>query len=124
MIQGVPPPIQRAFRGADEIVSQEEKLWRERAARMTLDALGYTNKVGKREKLSAEHNAIVKYARRWFRGLYSGLEDPTLVDNAEATFDFANVLFVEVRDAVLAAKPILMREDHDRKRSSALQKRL
>jgi len=58
MITTVPVPIKKAFRVAPPPVSGEERLWRERAARMTLDALGYTNLTVK----PPEHNEAVRYA--------------------------------------------------------------
>lgn len=95
-ITTVPMPIKKAFRDASPTVSCEERLWRERAARMTLDALGYTNLTVKPH----EHNTTVRYARRWFR---FGLLD----DSAEATFDAAEVRVAPVRAAVLDEDPIL-----------------
>ena len=72
-------------------------MWRERAARMTLDALGHTNLTVKPHR----HNDAVRYARRWFRGLYAYHPDEKLVDNAEATFECAGVDFETVKKYVL-----------------------
>lgn len=82
-------------------------MWRERAARMTLDALGYTNLTRKID----EHNDAIVYARRWFSGVYDNHEDPKRVDNALATFDCAGLEdhFEIVRDCVLSRRVSLMR---------------
>ena len=101
--------IKKIFNQAEEPVSGEESLWRERAARLTLDALGHTSLVSKPLK----HNTAVRYARRWFRGIYSNHPDPKQVDNAAATFDEAGVLFNEVRDTVLAFNPLVFQDKED-----------
>lgn len=106
-IAEIPDTIKRAFRNAEEPFTQEEQLWRERAARMTLDALGYTNLTIK----PWDHNEVVRYARRWFRQMYAYSDDPKKVDNAEATFDFAGIMFKSVRDAVLKMNPKLIEDD-------------
>lgn len=107
MITTVPDSIKRAFRMADTATSGEERLWRERAARMTLDALGHTNLTVKPH----EHNEAVRYARRWFRGFYEDAPEP---DSALGTFDFAGVVFSDVKKAVLAMDPIIFEpEDAD-----------
>ena len=106
MITTVPAPVKKAFRVAEEAVTGEERLWRERAARMTLDALGHTNLTVKPH----EHNEAVRYARRWFRGLYLAGPEP---DDPQGTFDSAGVLFEEVRDTVLATPPIIFEPDDD-----------
>lgn len=108
MIPGIPDKITKAFfRNADKPKSAEEDLWRQRAARMVLDALGYTNLTVK----PREHNSTVRHARRFFRGMYDDHPDPKKVDNPLATFDCAGVCFPDVRDAVLRTTPILMEED-------------
>ena len=108
MITTVPAPVKKAFRSAEPAVTGEERLWRERAARLTLDALGHTNLTVKPH----EHNEAVRYARRWFRGIYDdpGAAEP---DSAEGTFDGAGVLFEPVRAAVLAEDPIIFEPDED-----------
>ncbi len=79
-------------------------MWRERAARMTLDALGHTNLTMKHVR----HNEAVRYARRWFRGMYEDHEDVKQTDSPTATFDAGGLIgFREVRDAVLAVDPFL-----------------
>jgi hypothetical protein len=93
-------PIKKAFRMAEPAASGEERLWRERAARMTLDALGHTNLTVKPN----EHNEAVRYARRWFRGIYLGAPES---DDPQATFDAAAILFSSVREAVLDTDPII-----------------
>ena len=82
---------------AEEAASGEERLWRERAARMTLDSLGHTNLTVKPH----EHNATVRYARRWFRGLFDH------ADSAVNTFDAAGVILDTVKKEVLAMDPII-----------------
>ena len=111
MIKAVPMSVKNVFRTAEEASTPEERLWRERAARMTLDALGYTNLTVK----PWEHNEAVRYARRWFRGMF---EDGPDSDSATATFDSASVLFVTVRDAVLAETPVIL-EEPDREQVSS-----
>lgn len=106
MITTVPMPVKKAFRMAETPACGEERLWRERAARMTLDALGHTNLTVKPH----EHNAAVRYARRWFRGFYDDAPEP---DNAPATFDFAGVVFDDVKKAVLATDPIVFEPEED-----------
>lgn len=108
MITTVPLPVKKAFRLADEPTCGEERLWRERAARMTLDALGHTNLTVKPH----EHNAAVRYARRWFRGFYNDLEGDAN-DNAPATFDFAGIVFDDVKRVVLATDPIIFEPEND-----------
>jgi hypothetical protein len=108
MITTVPRPIKRAFWTAEETVTGEERLWRERAARMTLDALGHTNLTMK----PLDHNNTVRYARRWFRQIYASSEVPE-EDDAEATFWCAGIVFDTVRNAVLAESPILFEPGDD-----------
>lgn len=78
---------------------------------MTLDALGHTNLTMKKKR----HNEAVRYARRWFRGIYEGVCDTDVgTDSAIDTFDAANLTgFAEVRDAVLAVVPILFPDEKD-----------
>lgn len=101
-ISTVPAPIKKAFRTAEDPLCGEERLWRERAARMTLDALGHTNLTVKPH----DHNAAVRYARRWFRGMIN-------TDGAPETFDAAGVVFGPIRTAVLATSPILFDPEED-----------
>lgn len=104
VIEDIPPCIQKVFNSAPRSTTPEERLWRERAARMTLDALGYTNLTTKKKR----HNEAVRYARRWFRGLYMDHPDVKGTDDPEGTFDAANLTgFAQVRDASLAAEPFL-----------------
>jgi hypothetical protein len=103
MIPSVPADIKKDFRTAPDTYFPEERLWRERAARMTLDALGHTNLTVKPK----EHNEAVKYARRWFRGVFNEHPDPAMVDDVQATFDYAGVELSRVKSIVLAAKPVL-----------------
>ncbi len=103
-ISTVPPIVKRRFSAVKEPVSSEERLWRERAARMTLDALGHTNLTVKPKR----HNEAVRYARRWFRGHYEEVPEDAVVDNPEATFDFAGIEgFHLVRNAILAVEPLM-----------------
>lgn len=101
-ISTVPTPIKKAFRDAPEVASSEERMWRERAARLTLDALGHTNLTVKPH----EHNETVRYARRWFRGFIND-------DSSFSTFDAAGVLYQEVRAAVLQSAPILFEPEDE-----------
>ena len=95
----------KAFKNVDEPQTPEESLWRERAARMTLDALGYTNLTNK----PYQHNNAVRYSRRWFRGLYDGIHIPKYNrDSAEGTFDSAGVDFTTVRNPVLRSYPLYL----------------
>lgn len=103
MIRDVPGYIKQIFANARPPVSPEQRLWRERAARLSLDSLGYTNLTVKPH----EHNEAVRYARRWFRGMFVPDDDPY------ATFDAAGIIFKDVRDAVLSVEPILLKEDDD-----------
>ncbi len=74
---------------------------------MTLDSLGHTNLT--RKKL--RHNEVVRYARRWFRGIYEDHADVKQTDSPTATFDAAGLIgFEQIRDAVLAVEPILFPE--------------
>jgi hypothetical protein len=109
MITTVPMSIKRAFRRAGIPTSGEERLWRERAARMTLDALGHTNLTVKPH----DHNETVRYARRWFRGIYDDMDDPKMVDNAAATFDYGGIDFPDVKRAVLSITPIVFEPEED-----------
>lgn len=113
IIAAVPPIIKRIFNRAAEPICNEERLWRERAARMTLDALGYTNLTVK-PKL---HNEAVRYSRLWFRRMFDHHPDPKRVDNVVATFDSAGVNdFPLICNAVLAVTPFLFQnlsEDDD-----------
>ena len=100
-ITSVPPYAKKVFKSAPEPATPEGKLWRERAARMTLDALGHTNLTTKPKR----HNEAVRYARRWYRGMF---EDAPEEDNPSATFDAAGLLgFTRVRDAILAIEPFI-----------------
>jgi hypothetical protein len=100
----VPPYVKKIFTSSPEPTTPEEKLWRERVARMILDSLGYTTMTMKPPR----HNEIVRYARRWFRGMFDDLEDPSMVDNPVATFDAAGIIeFEKIRDALLAVDPFL-----------------
>lgn len=103
MITTMPSAIKKAFLTLEEPATGEIRLWRERAARMTLDALGHTNLTVKPH----EHNEAVRYARRWFRGLFDDLSDQGKADDVQATFDSAGVPFEDVKKAVLAEEPII-----------------
>ena len=78
---------------------------------MTLDALGHTNLTMKKKR----HNEAVRYARRWFRGIYEEVcETDVGTDSAVATFDAANLTgFTEVRSATLAVEPLLFPDEKD-----------
>jgi hypothetical protein len=106
MIKAIPAPIKKTFRNAATPQTPEECLWRERAARMTLDALGYTNLTVKPH----EHNAAVRYARRWFKGLFMEGPEP---DDPFGTFESAGVSFGVVRTMVLGTEPLLKPEKDD-----------
>ncbi len=107
MISRVPTIIKGVFSQVDDPNTPEEKLWRERAARMTLDALGYTHITTK----PMRHNDTVRYARRWFRGLYESLPDESQEDSAPATFDSGGIVgFTRVKNAVLAFEPLMFPE--------------
>jgi hypothetical protein len=102
------PAIRRIFYKANPPVSPEEAMWRERAARLTLDALGHTNLTRK----AHEHNAAVIYARRWFRGMYDDPQNSEKVDNSRATFECAglDMHFEAVREVVLSRHIPRMRD--------------
>jgi hypothetical protein len=102
VITTIPLPIKKAFCLANPPSSNEERLWRERAARMTLDALGHTSMTVK----PRDHNDAVRYARRWFRGL---LPD----DDPAATFDSAGIVFRDIKITILGTKPILFDPGED-----------
>lgn len=107
VIVTVPLIVKKVFHKAEEPTTNEERLWRERAARMTLDALGHTNLTVKPKR----HNETVRYARRWFRQMFEDNPDPGQADDAEATFDVAGLVgFQQVRDAVLAVEPRMFPE--------------
>ena len=109
-IPTVPHIVGSIFKDLKAPVSNEEWLWRERAARMVLDALGHTNLTVKPKR----HNEAVRYARRWFRGHFEDAPDDRVVDNPEATFDFAGIDgFHKIRDAVLPIEPLLFPEVDD-----------
>lgn len=77
---------------------------------MTLDALGHTNLTVKKKR----HNEAVRYARRWFRGLFETHPNTGETDDPEATFDAANITeFTRVRDLALAVQPVLFPEKDD-----------
>lgn len=104
VIGNIPSLVKKIFNEAGEPISPVERLWRERAARMILDALGYTNLTVK----PVHHNETVRYARRWFKQVYAYHDDPKQVDDAEATFDAAGINgYPFIRDAVLKVQPIL-----------------
>lgn len=106
----IPKYIQKVFNSAHDPQSSEELLWRRRAMRMTQDAIGHTNLSMK----PTRHNEAVQYARRWFKGIYKGLEDPALDDDPRATFDAAGLNeFEGVKRAVLAVDPFLFPDKRD-----------
>ncbi len=106
-IVAVPIIVKKVFHNAEEPTTNEERLWRGRAARMTLDALGHTNLTVKPKR----HNEAVRYARRWFRQMFDDHPDPKQTDDAEATFDVAGLVgFHQVRNAVLAVEPRMFLE--------------
>ncbi len=110
VIKAVPPYVKKVFNNAPEPATSEERLWRERAARMTLDSLGYTNLTMKKKR----HNEAVRYARRWFRGMLMDHPDIKETDDPFATFEAAHLTgFAGVRDAVLAMEPILFPDEKD-----------
>jgi len=77
---------------------------------MTLDALGYTNLTMKKKR----HNEAVRYARRWFRGVYMDHPNAGETDDPCATFDAANLTgFTRVRNAILAVEPILFPDEKE-----------
>jgi hypothetical protein len=95
--------IRKAFRCVDNPTSPEMALWRERAARMTLDALGFTGLISKRKK----HNDTISHARRWFRGCYDSTDIPLeFRDSAIDTFDSGGIDFQTIKSEVLKSKPI------------------
>ena len=102
MITTVPLPVKKAFRDAPPPVSGEERLWRERAARLSLDSWGYSHLTVKPH----DHNETVRYARRWFRGLFD-------TDSALDTFEAAGVRFEEAQAAVLSTEAIMFEPDDD-----------
>ncbi len=105
LIFQLPMPVGKAFRSARKPISSREALWRARAARLTLDALGYTSLTAKPDL----HNSAVRYARAWFRGLFDNPQVAWVeIDNVMATFDLGGVLFEPVQKAVLATPARLM----------------
>lgn len=91
-IDKIPITIRKAFRNAPEPREWEETVWREVAARMVLDALGYTGLGSEPE----ENDAAIRDAKRWFRGIPNP-EDPIMV------FDYANMehYLANIREIVL-----------------------
>lgn len=57
-------PVAIPFYKAERPVSKEQALWRGVAARMVLDALGFTNTLGKGRN---EHIKTIADAQQWFR---------------------------------------------------------
>jgi hypothetical protein len=110
-VKTIPLPVLEAFYKAPEAASEHEALWRERSARMTLDALGFTNITRKAE----DHNEVVLYARRWFQELYTNHPDPKQVDNSRATFECAGLgeHFDTIKSAVLSRKAFLLKVEDD-----------
>ncbi len=110
VIGNIPSLVKKIFSEAGAPVSAVERLWRERAARMILDALGHTNLTVK----PVHHNETVRYARRWFRQMFAVHDDPRMVDDAEATFDAAGIDgYHSIRDAVLQVLPILFADQNE-----------
>ena len=110
VIATVPPYVKKVFNSAFRPPTPEVRLWRERAARMTLDALGHTNLTMKKKR----HNEAVRYARRWFRGMLMDHLEVGETDDPFATFEAANLTgFTGVRDAVLAMEPIMFPDEKD-----------
>lgn len=91
-IYNIPHAVTKAFRNANKPKSPEEILWREVAARITLDGLGYTGLTGEPDK----HDHAVREARRWFRGI-------PVEDSPEIVFDYAAMTnyYPGIRTAVL-----------------------
>lgn len=105
----IPSAVRRAFLCAEEPSCPEEALWRERAARMILDALGYTGLVGKRKK----HNDAVRYARRWLRGFYETNDVPEeFRDSVTGTFESAGISLEAVVEPILACDPYYMEDSN------------
>ena len=78
---------------------------------MTLDALGHTNLTMK----PTRHNEAVRYARRWYRGLYETHPEAKHVDNPSAVFDAAGLIsFTMIRAVVLATEPLLFPDKEDK----------
>ena len=110
VIKTVPLYVKKVFNSASVPRTPEERLWRDRAARMTLDSLGHTNLTMKKKR----HNEAVRYARRWFRGMLMDHPEVDETDDPEATFGAANITgFTGVRDAVLDIEPIMFPEKDD-----------
>lgn len=110
VIGNIPPLVKKIFSEAGEPISPVERLWRERAARMILDALGHTNLTVK----PVHHNETVRYARRWLKQVYAYLDDPKMVDDAEATFDAAGIDgYHSIRDMILQVLPILFADPNE-----------
>ena len=110
VIGNIPPLVKKIFSEAGEPVSAVERLWRERAARMILDALGHTNLTVK----PVHHNDAVRYARRWLKQVYAYHDNPRQQDDAEATFDAAGIDgYHSIRDVVLAIPPILFADQNE-----------
>lgn len=88
----VPESARRAFGIAARPNSAEESLWRDVAARMVLDACGYTN-FSKADKGDyREHLKVMGEAHNWFRNDASEVEE---------VFDMANVDHEPVMRAIL-----------------------
>lgn len=90
--EDVPFKARQAFGTASRPESREELLWREVAARITLDACGYTNfsKADKGEY--REHLKAMGEAHQWFRYDH---------DDVVAVFDLAGVRYEPVIEAIL-----------------------
>ena len=103
---GVPATVRKAFvRTVGHATSGEQMLWREVAARMTLDALGITPEVitvsdGMDMANYRRYAKVVMAARRWFGPRLSSFE------NSEMVFSLAGVDSAPVRRAILALPPL------------------
>lgn len=84
-LKWAPAVVRQAFRRANDPLGPEECMWREVAARLTLDALGHTGLA------QTDHRKAVRDARIWF----------THSKDVCEVFDMAEVNSADVRRSVV-----------------------
>lgn len=103
--RAVPEEVKHVFRRSlGTIQTADEMLWREVAARMTLDALGITPEAtkvfeGMNENRFKAYQKTVQDARRWFRSQFEAAD-------ADEVFALWGGDIFPVRRAILALPPM------------------
>jgi hypothetical protein len=88
----LPDNVKNIFKKAPTPYRTEENLWRDVAARVILDAMGFTGLTGEPTK----HNKAVREARMWFK-----FDD----ENVQMVFDLAGLELYTIKETIVNWEP-------------------